>query len=91
MGVNISIRTKRNAEIDLNPGWRSMMEVLLRENNLIGEVNKSDIPRLREIRDTQMKGERDPPFDWAQSIADSFDKIIEIVGRDGFCTVVTEW
>lgn len=87
MGVSIFLKGK-----SITPGWRSMMFDLLYENfqSVVpadGErrflLFKSDLPQLRAVKKKQRKGDKEPPFDWSDDIADSFDKIISEIKKNG--------
>lgn len=80
MGVSIILDGK-----NISPGWRSKMHGLLIEGFGSGTVrlDTTDIEELERLRDNQRKGEDPPPFDWAQDIADAFDKIIARIREKG--------
>lgn len=88
MGVRIEVwRTGEKKAVDVTPGWRSAMWSLLLDNGLTGRLDRNDIPDLIEVRNAQRKGVERAPFDWSQDIADSFDKITDILNKDGTCVV----
>ncbi len=88
MGVSILLRTPKGKEIDVTPGWRSMMYGLLNERGLANcDLDETDIPALQEAANQQEKGRRDPPFDYASDIADSFQKIINAIREHGWVTI----
>ena len=87
MGVSITLETKRGKEIDITPGWRSMMWSLLLDYGLVGRLTDDDLTLLVQARDNQRTGERNSPFSWSQDIADSFDQIIAAIKRDGSCVI----
>lgn len=84
MGVSIYV----NGEC-ITPGWRSMMYQLLLDEFGSGSpaLYEEDIPYLEKLRDNQYKGEKDPPFDWSQDIANSFNKIIDAIKDKGYAAV----
>jgi hypothetical protein len=89
MGCSILVYTKDDEEINVTPGLRSMMHSILIDRCLEGGLNASDIPELRKAAEKQER-DRDREFGWSQDVYDSFQKIIEIIERDGSCAVVVE-
>lgn len=86
MGVSIILIGPRGGETDITPGWRSMMYGLMMDEFETGGnfwFIHEDLPRLHKIAEQQRKGEREPPFDWADDIKASFDKIIAAVEKYG--------
>jgi hypothetical protein len=88
MGVTLEMTIGNRKPVDVTPGWRSMMYGLLDDEGLIGYIDTADIPALKKLAETQRKGEREPPFDWAQDIHDELMKIVAAVEKHG--TVLIE-
>jgi len=79
MGVSIILIGPRGGETNITPGWRSMMYGLMMDEFQTGGnflFGKEDVPTLRRLATEQRKGEKEPPFDWAADIQESFNKII---------------
>jgi hypothetical protein len=92
MGVHLEMLVwGRKKPVDITPGWRSMMHGLLYDEGLIGLVTCEDVPVLRRLAKDQLKGEREPPFDWAQDIADNINAIADAVEKHGHVIVEAHW
>jgi hypothetical protein len=81
MGVSIIM----NGRTNVTPGWRSMMHSLILDEfgSSCVRLYRDDIPALERLRDTQMRGRNDPPFDWSRDIEASFNKIIGNIKKRG--------
>lgn len=88
MGVSIIMQIGRK-EIDITPGWRSMMHTLLLREHLLGMLSAADIPALEKLAKEQFKGEQEPPFDWSQDIHNTFQKIIDAINKHGSVIIET--
>jgi len=86
MGVSIMLGKK-----NITPGWRSMMYQLMIDNfGCIHTQNGAEfifvdynIPTLMHIAKKQYKGEKEKPFDYAEDIEKSFNKIIKTIQKKG--------
>ena len=81
----MSVSIIMNGRTNITPGWRSMMHSLLLDEfgRSCFRVYPDDIPALERLRDTQMKGRKEPPFDWSRGIETAFDKIIANIKKRG--------
>ena len=83
----------------ISPGWRSAAYNMLRnvrepiapDDDAVFIFGPADVDALRLQRDTQRKGECEPPFDWADDIAAMFDKIIAEIEKRGRVEVMASW
>lgn len=87
MGVSIWYRTHTGKRVNVTPGWRSMMMSLLEENGLLGELDSSHVALLREIGEQQLRGQADPPFDYADDIKEMFERMAVDIEKGGFINV----
>lgn len=91
MGVSIGWQPVEPKTRWVTPGWRSMMHQLLLDNNLYGQLDKSDIPLLLKLGREQMKGIKDPPFDYSDSIHAAFKALARAIRKHGSIVVVYEF
>ena len=68
-----------------------MMHQLLLDNGLYGTLGKDHIPLLQTVGERQMKGEKDPPFDYAQDIEDAFQSLIAAIRKHEQIIVLYEF
>lgn len=86
MGCSIMLDEKEN----ITPGWRSMMRSLIADSfgpQTIYRFDPSDVQELKRLGEEQYKGVKDPPFDWAEDIRDSFETIVARVEKKGSAIV----
>lgn len=88
MGVSIGWQRTEPRTNWLTPGWRSMMHELLMDNGMYGVLYPSHAPLLREVGDKQMKGLRDPPFDYSDDIKACFEELATALEKHGEIVVV---
>jgi hypothetical protein len=91
MGVSIGWQPIEPTTRWITPGWRSMMHQLLLDNNLYGQLDKSDIPTLLEVGRKQMRGVKDPPFDHADDIQKAFQSLVRAIRKHGSIVVIFEF
>ena len=92
MGISLSYMTPRGKEVPIDVGWRSMMNELLGSRGLVGrKLYGNDIETLSELGETQFKGEREEPFDWAEDIAIAFAEIAEAIRSEGHVVILANW
>lgn len=91
MGVSIGYQVDKSRTTWITPGWRSMMHGLLLENGLYGILSREDIPTLLKIGREQCRGNREPPFDYADDTHDAFKSLVRAIRKHGAVTVIFEF
>lgn len=88
MGASIFYRTPRGRCVYLSPGWSSAMHQIAEDNYLMGYLDISRIPDIKEAAKNQRKGDERPPFDWSDSIEEAFYELVAGIRKYGtveFC------
>lgn len=92
MGVSLIYRIvskdgEESAPLDIHVGWRSMMRQLLDDHCLMGLNTTADIPELQKLARDQLRGQRRPPFDWAEDIEAACLNLIAELNEHGMIKI----